>query len=51
MSGLAPLSYQTVDAWSRLTETVIRPEEVRALMRLDAILLHPEAGAEPAEGV
>lgn len=42
MSGVAPLSYGTIADWTRLTGAIVRPEEVRALIRLDAVLLHPE---------
>lgn len=37
--GLAPLSYQTVEAWSRLTGRSVTPREVNALLILDGILL------------
>lgn len=46
MNGPAPLSYVSIDAWSRLTDTEIAPHEVRAIFWLDAISRHPEVGEE-----
>lgn len=53
MAGLNPLSYATVDAWSRLTHTYPDPLEVHALMALDAVLLgsEPPTEQEPDERV
>lgn len=42
MSGLAPLSYATVESWARLHDLTVAPEEVEALMLLDMIRLHPD---------
>lgn len=42
MSGLAPLSYREVEAWSRLTGHRPSAGEVEALMALDSVLRHPE---------
>lgn len=39
--GVLPLTYTTIADWSRLTGTEVRPDEVRALMLLDAIWLNP----------
>jgi len=47
-AGLAPLSYETVAAWARLSGERPRPFEVEALMDLDAVLLSP--GPEKADG-
>jgi hypothetical protein len=33
--GAAPLTHTEVEAWSRLTRTVIRPWEVKMLFRID----------------
>lgn len=44
MNGFAPLSYVTIDAWSRLTGARPDAEDVDALIRLDAVLLNPDAG-------
>ncbi len=41
MSGLAPLTYTTIDAWCRLTEIALEPREVQALMILDSAMLFP----------
>jgi hypothetical protein len=38
------LSYQDIDAWARLTDRQPEPHEVRALIRLDQVLRHPEVG-------
>ena len=48
MAGLAPLSYQTIDAWQKLTGTVLTPLEVEALISVDGALL--SAGRPRAEG-
>lgn len=42
MNGLAPLTWTTLRHWREETGTTVRPDEARALMRLDAILLHPD---------
>jgi hypothetical protein len=41
MSGFNPLTYSTIAHWSRLTETRVESDEVRALILLDAIMLNP----------
>ena len=43
MAGLNPLTYQTLDAWARLTGRDPMPHEVEALILLDAAL-RPENG-------
>jgi hypothetical protein len=40
-AGFAPLSYQTLQAWSALTGNELTRWEVDALVRIDAALLHP----------
>lgn len=40
MVGLEPISYQELDAWSRLTDKHPEPYEVDALMKLDAVVRH-----------
>lgn len=45
--GPLPISYMEIDAWSRLTSTVLEPWEVDAIRRLDMIYL--SAQAENAE--
>jgi hypothetical protein len=42
MGGYAPLTYTTIADWSRLNRVPIDPEEVRALMQLDAAMLYPD---------
>lgn len=54
MSGLAPLSYETIAHWSTLTGRNPDPLEVRALIDLDSVLMgqyrDPDAKApEPDE--
>lgn len=46
MSGAASLTWDSIDAWSRLTDTEIAPHEVRAIFALDAVTRHPEVGEE-----
>jgi hypothetical protein len=46
MAGLAPLAYGTIADWARLTGRRPRPHEVEALITLDAVLRHPEAGPD-----
>jgi hypothetical protein len=46
--GVAPLSYATVEAWSRLMDVRVDPHEVEALMALDAVMCHPGEN-EPSE--
>ena len=42
MEGLAPLAYETIEAWSRLMDLDVTPLEVRALIALDAVIRKPE---------
>lgn len=37
-----PLTYETIDAWSRLTGHTPTPEEVDALLLLDAVSRNPD---------
>lgn len=47
-SGMAPLMYQTIEAWARLTgRDLPEPEEVHALVRLDAAILAPDPVVAP----
>lgn len=46
MSGAAPLTYASIDAWSRLTDTAIAPHEVRAIFELDVVTRNPSFGVE-----
>ena len=39
MAGIAPLSYQTIDAWQKLTGTMLTPLDVEALIAVDGALL------------
>ncbi len=41
MNGASPLSWPTLDAWSRHTGARPTPEEIDALFMLDGILLNP----------
>lgn len=43
MNGVDPLSYPTIDAWARLTERAPLPDEVDALLRLDAVTRSADA--------
>src|SRR5690606_35023770 len=46
MNGREPLTYESIDAWSRLLDHRVRPHEVRALMLLDQVLRHPDSFKE-----
>lgn len=46
MEGLAPLSYQAVEAWARLMDVRLHPWEVDALMELDAAIRCPDPPAD-----
>ena len=48
MAGLNPLSYETIDAWGRLTDRQPTPTEVEGLILLDTAL-RSEAKAEEPE--
>jgi len=41
MDGYAPLSFTSIEAWSRLTGRVIEPYEVHALLSLDDARRNP----------
>lgn len=43
MAGVDPLTYPTIDAWARLTDRRPWPDEVDALLQLDAAMRHPES--------
>lgn len=49
MEGLAPVSYGTIEAWSRLMGVTPDPLEVRALITLDSVIRHPERGEQEKE--
>lgn len=49
LEGPAPLSYGTIEAWSRLTETHVEPHEVDALIALDHAIRNPEEPKDEAE--
>ncbi len=42
MAGVAPLSYQEIESWMRLTQIVLAPHEVNALILIDAALRQPD---------
>lgn len=46
MEGLAPLSYQTLEAWSRMNGITLDSLEERALLELDAVIRRPERDEE-----
>lgn len=39
--GPNPVTYHDIDAWARLTNRSLTPEEVNALLTLDGYALHP----------
>ena len=41
MSGLAPLSFTSIRVWATLMQYELEPYEVVALLRLDAVRMHP----------
>jgi hypothetical protein len=41
MNGPVALSYLTIDAWARLTDRRLSPDEVQGIMMLDLALRHP----------
>lgn len=43
MNGVDPLTYPTIDAWARLTDRSPLPDEVEALLDLDAVTRNPDA--------
>jgi len=48
-SGVAPLTYATIESWARLNDRQIEPYEVSALLVLDGVLNNPEVGEETPE--
>lgn len=46
MSGIIPLTYSTIADWAQLTGVRPTPGEIEALLVLDGVLCHPDAGAE-----
>ncbi len=50
MSGPAPLSYSTITAWSALTGNEPTPDDVRALLRLDAAMFATEIEEAQTDG-
>ena len=50
MAGLNPLTFQTIEAWAVLTDTVPTPQEVEGLILLDSALrpVADEKKTEPA---
>lgn len=48
LAGFVPLTYETIDAWSRLKQVPVTPAEVDALLLIDAVLLTPVE--KPADG-
>lgn len=49
MAGLAPLSYQTIQAWQALTGVHLSPLEVEALIAVDGAMLNARLGEEPGD--
>ena len=49
MDGVSPLSYSTIADWARLTGRGLAPVEVEALIALDSVLRHPDAGVRKEE--
>jgi hypothetical protein len=49
MGGAAPLSYTTIRDWALLTHRRPAAWEVDALIRLDAVIRHPDAGDDTEE--
>lgn len=49
MEGIAPLSYQTIESWAKLTGRSPLPYEIHALMKLDRIIRHPDI-VDPEDG-
>jgi hypothetical protein len=41
MNGIAPLSYATVESWSRLKGVDVMPHEIDALFLLDSVMIYP----------
>lgn len=44
LNGIGPLTYLTIDAWARLTDTDVAPHEVEALLLLDFVKRSPGEG-------
>ena len=47
--GPSRLTYIDIDAWSRLTRTIIRPGEVRAILAVDNEWLRVQLSAQPKQ--
>lgn len=41
MAGMMPISWESIDAWARLTGQEPNPRECRALMAIDAVIRFP----------
>ena len=39
--GVAPVTYSTIESWMRLTGNQVSRRELRVLIQLDHVLLHP----------
>lgn len=50
VSGLAPMTYETIAAWSALTGQQPDALDVNALLRLDSVLLSPPDEQEHTRG-
>lgn len=50
MDGYAPLSFTTIRDWAVLTERVIEPHEVHALLVMDAVRRNPPKSPEIDHG-
>ena len=48
MAGLNPLTFQTLEAWARLTDRCLLPHEVEGLILLDSAL-RPVEDKKPEE--
>lgn len=48
MGGIEPLGWSSIKAWSELTGVIVRPEEVRMLLAMDAAF-RSAAGVERAD--
>ena len=49
MNGLAPLTWESLDAWARRKNVDVLPHECDALMALDSLRRHPPVESAPAE--
>ena len=39
--GVSPVTYATIESWMRLTGNVVSRRELRVLVQLDSVILHP----------